>query len=226
MKKILLKKFILFFVICFIASGCHPKVNNSESSIPTTDESKAVEGVSSKESDDAITKLTPNDNEQDDNTEIPYGFDNESFHLYKSSALSRFIPSGSEVDQCVIADLDMDGINDVLLSILIPESVDPDDIHSYQLNTLILKGIGNGDYRIVDENRNVNYFSSYDCSANITAGTGWFKFTRARGTAGGYEYNYLFKYNKKRSDWKTALSTFLITAMHQTVIRVILLVLK
>lgn len=201
MNKILLKKFSLFFILCFIASGGYPKADNTGSSIPTADESKTVEAASSMESDDVITVSTPNDSEQVDNDDIPWGFDKESYHLYKSNALSRFIPSGSEVDQCVIADLDMDGIDDVLLSISIPGSVDPEDIHSYQLNTLILKGIGNGDYRIAEENRNVNYFSSYDCSASITAGTGWFKFTRARGTAGGYELNYLFKYNKEKSDW-------------------------
>jgi hypothetical protein len=133
--------------------------------------------------------------------EIPYGFDDKSYHLYKSGVLDKFIPAKSEVHQCVIADSDTDGIQDVLISISIPESINPDDIHSYHLNTLILKGFSGGTYKMVAQNRYVNYYSNYDLSASITAGAGWFKFSRSRGTAGGYEYAYLFEYNKEKNDW-------------------------
>lgn len=196
MNNMLLKQFILISVLCFIMSGCNSSTDNSTES--TNTESTTVETATSTENNGTTVEASIDDSEQ---AEIPWGFDKKSYHLYKSGALNQFIPNNSEVDQCVIADLDMDGIEDVLMSISIPESVSPDDIHNYELNTLILIGLGDGSYRLASENRNVNYSSSYDGSAVMTAGTGWFKFVRSRGTAGGYEYCHLFKYNKEKSDW-------------------------
>lgn len=132
---------------------------------------------------------------------IPWGFDAVSYQIYKSGALDSFIANGSEVDQCIIADLDMDGRDDILLSCSIPDSSDEKDIHSYGLNTLLLKGIGGGAYKLDAENQNTNYFSSYDGSAVLSAGEGWFKLTRGRGTAGGYVHSYFFEYDQKKEDW-------------------------
>lgn len=133
--------------------------------------------------------------------DTPRGFDAASYQLYKSGALDSFIGNGSEVDQCIIADLNMDGRDDVLLSCSIPDSNDVRDIHSYGLNTLILKGTGDGAYMLDAENQNANYCSSYDGSAMLSAGEGWFKLTRGRGTAGGYVYSYFFEYDQKKEDW-------------------------
>lgn len=194
----LLRKFILLSLVCLFMSGCN-KI--ADKSMLANEETKTDEGAVPEEDDVVVTTELDSNFDKQEDTEIPWGFDEKSYSLYKSGVLSEFIPNGSDVDQCIIADLDVDGIMDVILSISIPESIDPDDIHSYKLNTLILKGLGDGSYKLVQENKNANYFSSYDCSADITAGNGWFKFTRSRGTAGGYEYDYLFKYNKAKSDW-------------------------
>lgn len=133
--------------------------------------------------------------------DIPWGFDEVSYQMYISGALDSFIAIGSEAEQCVIADLDMDGIDDALLSCSIPDSNDEEDIHSYGLNTLILKGTGGGEYQLDAENENANFCSSYDGSASLSAGEGWFKLTRARGTGGGYVYSYFFEYDQEKEDW-------------------------
>lgn len=137
---------------------------------------------------------------------IPWGFDELSYPIYTSGILDAFVEEGREVEQCVVADLDMDGINDILLSCTIPDSFDPEDIHSFELNTMLLKGTGDGTYQRIAENEKANYCSSYDMSAAITAGEGWFQFTRARGTAGGYVYSYFFEYDREKKDW--FLSTY------------------
>ena len=103
--------------------------------------------------------------------------------MCENGVFDSFIPNGSEAEQCAIADLDMDGIEDVLLSYSVPN--DSKDIYSFDLNTLILKGTGDGFYELAAENPNANTYSSYDGSAALEAGNGWFKLTRARGTAGG-----------------------------------------
>lgn len=127
--------------------------------------------------------------------------DTASYERYKSGALDSFMAIGSEVEQCVIADLDLDGRDDVLISCSIPDSGDAGDIRSYGLSTMILKGTGDGAYELAAENQKVNYYSSYDGSAALTAGDGWFKLTRARGTGGGYVYSYYFEYDQEKEDW-------------------------
>lgn len=169
----------------------------------------------SAESDHSIPEeppFAPIDSEQtsfDDNEEppstssaedkIPWGFSEQSYQMCVSGVLDSFIPTGSEAEQCVIADLDMDGIDDVLLSYSLPN--DSGDIHSYDLNTLILKGKSDGSYELAAENPNANTCSSYDGLAALEAGYGWFKLTRARGTAGGYVYSYFFEYDPDRNNW-------------------------
>lgn len=66
---------------------------------------------------------------------------------------------------------------------------------------MILKGTDGETYQLAVENQNTNIYSSYDGSAVLSAGEGWFKLTRARGTAGGYVYSYFFEYDKERNDW-------------------------
>lgn len=116
--------------------------------------------------------------------EIPWGFSERSYQMCESGALDSFIPDGSEAEQCAIADLNLDGIEDVILSYLIPNGTK--DIDSYSLNTLILKGIGDGCYELAAENLFADKYSSYDGLAAFEARDGWFKFTRA----GGYVYSY------------------------------------
>lgn len=130
---------------------------------------------------------------------IPWGFSEKSYEMCENGVFDSFIPNGSEAEQCAIADLDMDGIEDVLLSYSVPN--DSKDIYSFDLNTLILKGTGDGSYELAAENPNANTYSSYDGSAALEAGNGWFKLTRARGTAGGYVYSYFFEYDQEREDW-------------------------
>lgn len=202
---------VLFLCLVLFVNGCGQSLLPQEGDdLPVCTESPAVEPTilpeetpASNSDEIADEEVSPDTDAQkvDTANKIPWGFAEESYALYKSGVLDQFIPLGSEVDQCVIADLDMDGTDDVLLSISIPDSVDPDNIHNYAINTLIIKGLGDNNYKVIVENPFVNYFSSYDCSSKTTAGTGWFKFTRARGTAGGYEYNYLFRYDKDRADW-------------------------
>lgn len=133
--------------------------------------------------------------------DIPWGFDAVSYEIYKSGALDSFITTGNEVEQCLSADLDMDGIDDVLLSCTILDSNNSEDNQDDGLNTLILKGMESGAYKLEAENQNVNYCSSYDGSAELSAGDGWFKLTRSRGTGGGYVYSYFFEYNQDKKDW-------------------------
>lgn len=136
--------------------------------------------------------------------EVPWGFSERSYQMCESGALDSFIPDGSEAEQCAVADLNLDGIEDVILSYLIPNGTE--DINSYSLNTLILKGTGDGSYELEAENLYANKYSSYDGLAALEAGDGWFKLTRARGTAGGYVYSYYFEYDLEREDW--FLSTY------------------
>lgn len=131
--------------------------------------------------------------------EIPWGFSERSYQMCESGALDSFIPDGSEAEQCAVADLNLNGIEDVILSYLIPNGTK--DINSYSLNTLILKGTGDGSYELAAENLYANKYSSYDGLAALEARDGWFKFTRARGTAGGYVYSYYFEYDPEREDW-------------------------
>lgn len=194
----LFKRVILLFILCFCMVGCNLKTDNTKTSnISTLNELTNTEITSAPTSKEITTTITSEIPEiQVNEDEIPYGFDDKSYSLYKSGVLDKFIPAKSEVDQCVIADLDTDGIQDVLLSISIPEFINPNDIHSNDHNTLILKGFSDGTYKMIAQNRNLNY----DFTTSITAGSGWFKFTSSRGTAGGYEYDFLFTYNKEKND--------------------------
>lgn len=132
---------------------------------------------------------------------IPRGFSKISYQIYESGALDSFIPIGSTAEQCEVADLDRDGIDDVLLSCSIPNDPNDEDIHNYDLNTLILKGTSGGTYQLAAENANANGYNSYDGSASLSAGDGWFKFSRSRGTEGGYVYSYFFEYDHESNDW-------------------------
>jgi hypothetical protein len=177
--------------------GCNLKTDNTKTSNISTLNALTNTETTSAPTSKEITTTSEILEAQVNEDEIPYGFDDKSYSLYKSGVLDKFIPAISEVDQCVIADLDTDGIQDVLLSISIPESINPDYINSNDYNTLILKGFSDGTYKMIAQNRNFDY----DFTTSISAGTGWFKFTRSRGTAGGYEYAFLFTYNKEKNDW-------------------------
>lgn len=166
----------------------------SDHSIPKESSSASIENEQTSYDDNEEPFSTGSTED-----EIPWGFSERSYQMCRSGALDFFIPNGSEAEQCVIADLDMDGIEDVLLSYSVPN--DTTDLYSFDLNTLILKGTGDGSYELAAENPNVNTYSSYDGSAALEAGDGWFKLTRARGTAGGYVYSYFFEYDEEREDW-------------------------
>lgn len=198
--------FLASIFACTIIMSCFPqngekdqnmtRYNSAESdySIPYEPYSAPIdkEQTSLEEHEEPPSTKSTND-------EIPRGFSERSYQMCESGVFDSFMPYGGEAEQCVIADLNMDGIDDVLLSYFIPN--DSGDIESYVLNTLILKGTGDGFYEPAAENQNANVYSNYDGTAELEAGDGWFKLTRSRGTAGGYVYSYFFEYDQEREDW-------------------------
>lgn len=170
------QKGIKLIIISLFLAGCHP-VNSEEPQAGT--DVTAPEVIAAVEMKSELPA----------EGEVPWGFDRASYEVYKSGALDSFIPSGSGVEQCVSADLDLDGVDDILMCISIPPLEKPDDyrIFEYEMNTVILKGTGQNTYERRAENRQINYHSYYDGSAGIAAGDGWFRFSRARGTAGRLE---------------------------------------
>ena len=192
-------KFELVLIVLFLSS-CSPIGNEVPeeksgaiiSEVPASGE----EDKTAAEEEYAEVALT-------ENQEVPWGFDQASYEVYKSGVLDPFIPPKSSVEQCELADLDLDGIDDILFCMSIPPTEKPDDhtIYEYQMNSVILKGIGENAYEFKAENKLVNYHSYYDGDARIQAGDGWFRFARQRGTAGGYVYSYLFEYDAVREDW-------------------------
>lgn len=133
--------------------------------------------------------------------EIPWGFDEKSNQLQKNGAFRNFVPKGYEIDQALCNDLDLDGIDDVLLVL---STIKEEQIHvnDEMLVTLLLKGRQNGSFKQIKRNDKMIYFNSYDGSGRISSPKeGTFKISISRGTGRGYEYNYLFEYNKEKKDW-------------------------
>lgn len=133
--------------------------------------------------------------------EIPWGFDEKSVQLQKNGAFRNFVPQGYEIDQALCNDLDLDGIDDVLL-VLSTIKEEQTHVDSEMLSTLLLKGKQNSSFEQIKRNDKMIYFNSYDGGGKISSPKeGTFKISISRGTGRGYEYNYFFEYNKEKKDW-------------------------
>lgn len=133
--------------------------------------------------------------------EISWGFDEKSNQLQKNGAFRNFVPKRYEIDQALCNDLDLDGIDDVLLVL---STIKEEQIHvnDEMLITLLLKGRQNGSFKQIKRNDKMIYFNSYDGGGRISSPKeGTFKISISRGTGRGYEYNYFFEYNKEKKDW-------------------------
>lgn len=138
---------------------------------------------------------------QQSKKEIPWGFDEKSAKLQKNGAFRNFIPKGYEIDQALCNDLDLDGIDDVLLVLCTIKEVQT-HVDNEMLITLLLKGKQNGSFEQIKRNDKMIYFNSYDGGGKISSPKeGTFKISISRGTGRGYEHNYLFEYSKEKKDW-------------------------
>lgn len=99
----LFKRVILLFILCFCIIGCNRKTDNTKTSnISTLNELTNTETTSAPTSKEITTITSEILETQVNEDEIPHGFDDKSYRLYKSGVLDKFITSKSEVDQCVI----------------------------------------------------------------------------------------------------------------------------